>query len=138
MELSEARRGYYEQSGTASSVARKAAYAGIAVVWVFNIPANHALLAIPSQLRLVAFLLVVCLALDLLQYVFASLVWGAFARILERRAHKQSAVTASMDAPFYLNWPSLVCFWGKLLVLVVAYIFLARFIAASLMVASSV
>ena len=136
MELSDARAAYYEQSGTASSVARKAAYAGIAVVWVFNVPANHALHTVQPKLLLIALLLVVCLALDLLQYVLASLVWGAFARILERRSH--AAGVTHMEAPFFLNWPCLVCFWGKLLVLIAAYICLARFIAVSLVVATSV
>lgn len=138
MDVSEARDAYYDCSGNASSIARKAAYAGIAVVWVFSVPAGHAALAINPQLRLVALLLVLCLALDLLQYVFGSLIWGAFARLLEHRAHKQGSASASMDASPYLNWPSLVCFWGKLLALVVAYICLARFIAATLTASSTV
>lgn len=138
MELSEARSAYYGHSGTASAVARKAAYAGIAVVWVFNIPNGHVLLVIPFQLRVVALLLVTCLALDLFQYLFASLIWGAFTRLLERKAHRLGVAAATMDAPPWLNWPSVVCFWGKLLALVAAYVWLAHYIAGGLVAAPPV
>ena len=132
MKLTDARSAYYEHSGAASSIARKAAYAGIAVVWVFNAPSGNSLVAVPSQLRVVALLLVICLALDLLQYICATIIWGRFAHILERRMHRSNSTCDEMDAPTYLNWPSLLCFWGKLMALLVSYVYLATFIATGL------
>lgn len=134
MKLSQARESYYSSSGTASAVARQAAFAGIAVIWIFNTPTKHVTIAIPSQLQLVTLLLVICLALDLLQYVFASIVWGAFSRILERRYPHRLSEDPEMDASPFLNWPCLGCFWGKLLVLVTAYVCLATFIVTKLAV----
>lgn len=138
MKLSKAQESYSYASGTASTIARQIAFAGIGVVWVFNLSATHTEIAIPQQLRVVVFLLVVCLALDLLQYVFASLVWSIFARVLELRHASHTGGDPEMAASPYLNWPSLACFWGKLAVLVVAYIYLATFIASRLYVSPAV
>lgn len=134
MRLSQARESYYSSSSTASAVARQAAFAGIAVIWIFNTPAKKAIIAIPPPLQMVALLLVICLALDLLQYVFASIVWGAFSRILERRQSHRLSEDPEMSASPYLNWPCLACFWGKLLFLVAAYVCLATFIITKISV----
>lgn len=132
MKLSQARESYYFNSGTASSVARQAAFAGIAIIWVFNLPTKQTVIAIPQQLQAVALLLVFCLALDLLQYVTSSIVWAVFSRILERKYPHRLSEDPEMDAPPYLNWPCLVCFWGKLLTLIIAYVRLAAFLLAEL------
>lgn len=132
MKLSKAQDAYRDNSGTASTIARQIAFAGIGVVWVFNLPTSHAQIAIPQELRFVVLLLVVCLALDLLQYVFASFIWGIFARILECRPQSRPVDDPEMDAPPYLNWPALVFFWGKLAALITAYIILAIFIVSRL------
>jgi len=132
VKLSKAQESYSYFSSTASTIARQIAFAGIGVVWVFNLPAPHTAIAIPQPLRVVVLLLVVCLALDLLQYAYGSLVWAVFARILERGHANRSDEDPEMDASPYLNWPSLACFWVKLVVLVIAYICLAAFIASKL------
>jgi len=134
VKLSQARESYYFNSGTASSVARQAAFAGIAVIWVFNLPTKQTAIAIPQQLQVVALLLVVCLVLDLLQYVTSSIVWAVFSRILERKHPHRLSENPEMNAPPYLNWPGLACFWGKLLILIIAYIHLATFLLAKLSV----
>lgn len=136
--LSKAQDSYAYFSGTASTIARQIAFAGIGVVWIFNISSTHATIAIPQQLKFVLLLLVVCLALDLLQYVIASVTWSVFARVLERRYPHRSTNDPEMDASPYLNWPALVCFWAKLAMLVFAYIYLAVFIASRLQVQTAV
>lgn len=138
VKLSKAHEAYSYSSNTASTIARQIAFAGIGVVWVFNLRAPHAAIAIPQPLRVVVLLLVVCLALDLLQYAYGSLVWAVFARILERRHANWPDEDPQMDASPSLNWPSLTCFWGKLVVLVIAYIYLAAFIASKLHASSPV
>jgi hypothetical protein len=132
VKLSQARESYHFNSGTASSVARQAAFAGIAIIWVFNSPTKQLVVAIPQQLQAVALLLVICLALDLLQYVVSSIIWSVFSRILELKYPHRLSEDPEMDAPPYLNWPCLACFWGKLFVLMAAYIRLAMFLLANL------
>jgi hypothetical protein len=74
MKLSEARECYYSHSGNASAAARQIAFAGIAVVWVFNQPQSGQLLALPDALVMVLLLLCATLACDLLQYAFSAAV----------------------------------------------------------------
>jgi hypothetical protein len=132
MKLSQAREAYYAHSGSASSNSRQIAFAGIAVIWLFNSPSELRPIALPEELIFVALLLVISLALDLMQYVFASLIWGAFSRIVEYRIRRQLSEDLSYDpdvpANPLLNWPGLACFWAKLAVLITAYAFLGRFL----------
>ena len=129
MKLSEAREAYYSYSGNASTVARQLAFAGIAVVWLFNTKVAGQPIALPHPLLQVAFLLVVTLAFDLLQYVSASLIWGAFARRHEKQIepHRRND-DPDVDAPAYLNWPAIACFWLKLASLLIAYGWLATYL----------
>ena len=128
MKLSKAQETYYAQSGTASTVARQIAFAGIAVVWLFNTPVEAKRISLPEELIFVVLLLVSALALDLLQYVLASLIWSVFARRIEHRMSHRLRDDPEFPASPYLNWPALACFWAKLSVVVIAYIFLARFL----------
>ena len=128
MKLSEAKAAYYAQSGTASTVARQIALAGIAVVWLFNAPVGPERIALPEELVLVALLLVITLALDLLQYVLASLIWSVFARRLEHQMSHCLEEDPEGPASPFLNWPALGCFWAKMLVVILAYWLLARFL----------
>ncbi|HYH81295.1 MAG TPA: hypothetical protein VEX86_15935 [Longimicrobium sp.] len=115
--LADARESYYTHSGKASDVLRQLAVAGIGVIWVFKADAQG-VMAIPAPLLLPALLLVAGLFLDLLQYVLAALVWGSFARIHERKGvHADDPV----HAPPSLNWPALVCYYGKVLLILSAY-----------------
>lgn len=122
MKLSEARDAYYSHSASASTVARQLGFAGIALVWVFQQPADQ-LVVLPAALRAPTILLILGLGLDLLQYAISALLWGAFARHHERR--KSSAA----QAPPWINWPALFCFWGKLGSVVCAYTLLLTFVA---------
>ncbi|HET8554584.1 MAG TPA: hypothetical protein VFL78_07135 [Rhodanobacteraceae bacterium] len=133
MKLSKAQENYSYASGTASSICRQLAFAGIAIVWVFNLPTSESPVHVPQQLQVVILLLVVCLVLDLLQYVVASLIWSYFARRIELEFPNDHADDPDMAAPAILNWPALVCFWSKIVVLLVAYIFLAVFVGGKLL-----
>lgn len=117
MKLKDYRNDYYVFSGKASDVARQLAFAGIALIWVFKVD-KAGVMALPGGLLVPVGAFVVALSLDLLQYLFATLIWGSFSRYQEMRKKKDDD---ELLAPAILNWPALVCFWLKLLAVVVGY-----------------
>jgi hypothetical protein len=75
---------FYEFSGKASDITRQLAFAAIAVIWLFKTDAPTGNITIPPDLIWPGILIVAALAADLLQYVAGSLIWGLYARYLER------------------------------------------------------
>lgn len=129
MKLSEARDAYYTHSGNASTCARQLAFAGVAVVWIFNDKIPNQPISLPRVLTIVVLALVATLAFDLLQYILASLMWGAFARGHEKNSESHRRHDdPDVDVPAWINWPALFCFWLKLVSLVVAYGLLASYL----------
>jgi len=124
MKLESYRSAYYDLSGKASDVARQLALAGIALIWIFKLD-NAGPLAIPVPLLLPAALFVVTLALDLLQYVFGALIWGAFNRYHESKGKKDDE---DVLAPSYFNWPALFCFWLKLCTVLIGYMTVFKYV----------
>lgn len=124
MNLADVRAAYYERTAKASDIARQLGFAGIAIIWVFKTEVAGSL-TIPNELRLAGVLLVISLALDFLQYVYASSAWGIFHRFKENERDNQEArgiaFTDEFQAPDQINWPTLIFFWMKLGVLSVAY-----------------
>jgi hypothetical protein len=123
VKLKDARDAYYTHSGKASDVSRQLALAGIALVWVFKIGSGP--LALPAELVRPAFAFVLTLLLDVLQYAFAALIWGAFARQRERSSTNPDA---DFDAPAQLNWPALLCFWAKLASITIGYGLMSQYV----------
>jgi hypothetical protein len=123
MKLSEFRSTYYEFSGKASDVSRSLAFAGIAVIWIYRVGGDSSRRPNPEML-LPTVLLVVGLALDLLQYTYSAAAWGVFTRMNEH-ALEDLTQDPDLDAPRWLNWPTLICFWGKLLLIATAYVLIA-------------
>lgn len=132
MRLSVAREGYYAHSASASSSARQIAFGGIAIVWLFNSPSDLQAIRLPSELLLPVAFLATALALDLLQYTSSALLWGQFARRIERRMSHRLSEDPEMDASPYLNWPGLACFWVKIASVCIAYWFLGAFLIRSI------
>jgi hypothetical protein len=124
VKLSDARKAYYDLSGTGSTVARQLAFAGIALVWVFRAPGEDTVV-LPAALWLPTIFLVSGLALDMLHYLCSAAVWGAFHRINEKRFPDEP--DREVEAPHWLNWPALVAFWGKASSIALAYLLLLRF-----------
>lgn len=109
--LSKIRAEYYGFSGTASSVARNAAFAGIALVWVFRTQGPSSI-QLPVELLLPAKSLILALGLDLLHYVISALIWGGYGRYVE--VVNPGVADPEVAMPIFINWPALVLFWGKL------------------------
>lgn len=126
MKLEDCRKAYYDFSGKASDIARQLGFAGIAVIWLFKANGDgDGYYALHSNLFLAGLLIVAALSLDLFQYVFSAAIWGFFSRRIEKRGAK---ATGTVDAPIYLNWPGLFFFWTKLIVMMIAYGVLLRFL----------
>ncbi len=125
MKLEDVRKAYDYFSGKCSDLVRQLAFAGIALVWVFKTElSGH--VVIPIQFRNAALLIAISLALDFLQYVIASLIWGSYNRILEGKKIKP---TGEFKAPRALNWPGIICFWGKIASILWAYALIIPFLA---------
>lgn len=118
MKLSECRETYYTLSGTASAVTRQAAFAGIALIWIFNSETPEEI-SLPTALLWPALFFIICLAFDLLQYVVGSAIWAIFHRIHEKKPeiHEESDI----EVPCEINWPANVFFWGKNMFVLVGY-----------------
>lgn len=117
MNLQNARDNYYFHTGKVSDIARQLAFAAIAVIWIFN-AGNGTSIALPKELLQPLKLIVACLALDLFQYIFSAIIWGFFHRMKERAGISDSMEFKAHPA---INWPALVFFWSKPVVLACAY-----------------
>ena len=98
--------------------------AGIAVIWIFKVEPGRTPI-IPVELFLPGILIISGLVLDLAQYVIGALFWGFYARLMEKKGKRDDD---QFDAPRWINWPALVCFWMKIISMIVAYVFLFRFL----------
>ena len=126
MKLEDYRKTYYEFSGIASTVSRQAAFAGIALIWIFSNKSGPNI-SLPNGLLWPAYFLIIGLAFDLLQYIVAAAIWGIFHRIKE---HKLGVdYVGDITAPTYLNWPTLVFFWGKVVAILIGYFLLFAFVS---------
>jgi hypothetical protein len=130
MLLENYREAYVKHSAKAGDVARQLAFAGIAVVWIFKKDVNG-MPNVPKELLWPLGAYVLSLGFDLLQYMFASLVWGAFSHFQKRaRRHKDDDEIG--DPPWVLNWPAIVLFWCKLGAVIVGYWWLFAFVRRTL------
>jgi hypothetical protein len=118
---------FYEFSAKASDVSRQLAFAAIAVIWLFKTDSPTGQINIPPDLIWPGILIVAALAADLLQYVVGSLIWGSYARYLERE-HSRGVERHS-------NWLPLPI-WGlymiKIALVIGAYILILLFLIRKL------
>ena len=128
MKLSDARQAYYDYSAKLSDISRQLNLAGIAVIWIFKTSTVAGISFSPFLLWPLAFH--VCgLALDLLQYAYASAAWGVFHRQREKAGTKESD---EFGAPPLINVPTIVFFCAKTVATVVAYALAFYYISTQL------
>lgn len=126
MKLSDYKRDYYEFSGKASDAARTAAFAGIALIWVFKVDVESGP-RLPSKLMLPAALFALALAFDLLQYAVATCIWGLFHRWHESKLPDPND-DPDMSHPSFLEWPILCLFILKMICVVLGYVLVTTYI----------
>ena len=122
MKLKDARDLYYFFSGKTSDIVRQLALAGVAIVWLFKVDVAG-IPKVPAALILPLSLIVGGLALDLLHYAVATCLWGVYQRRKEKAGTKDDE---EFLAPRQFNWPALVLFTGKILLVGSAYFLLLR------------
>ena len=124
MNLGKFRESYYDYTAKASDVARKLAFAGIAIVWIFR-TGNGKDSSVPGPLLLPILLFAVTLGLDLLHYVCGSVTWGIFCRIKEK---EPPPANDDWDAPAWLNWGTNLLFYAKIASVVAGYVAMTAFL----------
>jgi len=129
MKLHDARENYYVNTGKASDLVRQLGFAAIAIIWLFKID-EGGVTRIPPSLLVPLLLVVVALAADFLQYALASAIWGLYQRHQEKRILSEET---EFRAPASINWPAIVFFWGKIVCIVVAYCYLFKFLARTIL-----
>jgi hypothetical protein len=127
VKLRDALENYNYNSGKASDIARQLALGAIAIIWLFQISDGPAR-TLPAALFPPLKLIVAALAVDLAQYVLAAVLWSVFHRYKEGRVDAET----SFRAPYPINWPSIVCFYGKISLVAAAYWHLWHFLANAL------
>jgi hypothetical protein len=125
MELSDLKKDKDYFTAKCSDINRQLAFAGIAVIWIFK-SQNSEGLKIPSELILPILLFVISLFLDLLHYLYGSIVWSSFFRYQEKRHGKLSNV--DIKAPKIFSNIMYVIFYLKILVCLIAFIYLSKYI----------
>lgn len=123
MTLRSCRQKYYDVSTKAGDVARQLSFAGIALLWVLkdinpSTQTNSVTSFFSPPLLIPALIFALALTFDLLQYFVGSIIWSVFCRIKERTVGEDDDLTL----PIFLNWPSIIFFYLKLLAVTAAYI----------------
>lgn len=129
MRLKDARSVYEYNSGKASDLARQMALAGIAIIWIFRSGQDTGI-KIPEHLVAPLWCLVLSLTLDLAQYWLAAAVWSGFHRSKEKRGVNEDE---DFLAPGWINWPSLILFYLKLIFLAAAYFLILKFLTLNIL-----
>ena len=116
---------------------RKLAYVGIAIVWIFKIgDADN--FTIPKPLLWAMLFCAFTLIFDVLQYAYSSILYGIIGRAKEKQYNalstkkKKEVFIKELGHHPACNWPSLVIFWLKPALILIAYAFIAYFLIQKL------
>jgi hypothetical protein len=127
MKLRDVLQNYYDYSGKASDIIRQLGLGGIAIIWIFHI-GNPGVLAIPESLFLPLKLIILGLAFDLLQYAVGALVWSVFHW---RKEQADISQEEDFKAPSSINWPAILFFYSKTLLILVAYWYIFKYLSVA-------
>lgn len=111
-------------SSAASASARRLAFAGIAIVWLFRTGEGMGS-KLPDPLLLPVLLFAATLALDLLHYLVATVIWSVFCRLKE---NQEVCSGTPLDAPAWFNWPTNLFFYSKIASVALGYVLMIRFL----------
>lgn len=117
------REEFYVFTGKASDVNRQLALAGVAIIWIFNNPDGSKILLCDALILPLIFL-VVSLAIDLIQYVLGSVIWGIFFEIKEYQVNHQNLLNDNIKAPNILSYSITTLFFLKVITMVLLFDFL--------------
>jgi hypothetical protein len=123
VKLQDYRDDFYTFSGKASDISRQLAFAGIAIIWLFKKDTLPGL-SIPRELLLSGIFILLSLALDLVHYCLASLVWRLYYR------GKEKSGTSEDEELHHSEWlerPLWILFAAKIFFVLLAYIWILRY-----------
>ena len=124
MKLEKIRDSYYQYSASASAISRQAAFAGIAIVWVFK-HQDGSSFAIPADLVFPLLMFMSSLASDLLHYISGAIIWGTLNRVKEKELGHDFKGDILVTSK--VNWVTTVFFATKLFLVVLGYLSLVIF-----------
>lgn len=120
---------FYTFSGKASDLNRQLAFAGIAVIWLFKKDTMVGL-TIPHELLWPSLLIVLSLALDMLHYCVASIIWRRF-----YRSEEQAGLSGEDEVVRPGIWrerPIWILFCFKILTIVIAYVWIGEYLISTI------
>lgn len=124
MKISDYKKDYEEFSGTLSGIVRNLSFMGFGIVWILIGGLDGFKKGvIPQQLLWVLVFLVGFIILDIVHYIYQTIIWYCYFKKLE----KEHGATCDRDnflAPKkYTRWGWFI-FWLKIAVIITAYILL--------------
>lgn len=131
MKLSDCRESYQYFSGETSKIARKLAFVGYAIIWIFKGVNVENKIGFHLDLAYASLSLIFMLIFDLLHYIWGSIAWGIFNRFKE---YKKTKEKDKFKAPKWINWPTNFFFWFKLVFLAIAYYSILKFLGYNIFV----
>lgn len=122
------RQYHYDATAKVSENTRTLALAAIAMVWLFKKDAGG-IYSIPEGLLLPLILVITALTLDFFQYVYRSISWHiAFLTQEKKLFNREISEDDELYAGGCINFVSYTFFYGKIIVLVFAYIKLLQYL----------
>lgn len=108
-----------------SDLVRQLSFAGIAVIWMFRVGTDTGGIAFKPVLIVPLLTFIASLALDLLQYLYASIAWSLYARCKEKHGVKDEEIVSPHEC---INWPTDTFFYLKTTTCIVGYAMLILFL----------
>ncbi|MDP9943864.1 hypothetical protein [Enterobacter ludwigii] len=126
MLLQKIRQSYYDSSGALSSITRQSCLGGIALIWLFKGSISESplknstelILIFPNGLYWSLFFLILSLISDFMQYFCATIIWGIYGHITEKRLNKRNLdkeTHVNKEPSDWINAPALLFFYGKII-----------------------
>ena len=131
-ELKEILKDFYKASSTLSTINRHIAFAGIGIVWILVKEVNEKLV-IDNILLYAMLFFVGALVLDMLQYIYKSILLECVRRYYEKKFErhgfeKENVLEEFVEFKNYWNYPTWFFFITKVLLVGIGYYKLLFFI----------
>lgn len=125
MTIKQLRDDFYTASGTLSDNARKLAFSGIAIIWIFTKLSDSGAIEIPSLLKSALLWLVFMLVTDMLQYSWKTITLKI---VLDQKLKLEGRKDdTEVIIPSWVNNGTWILFILKIVLLVIGYIQILKY-----------
>ena len=128
MKLGDLKKAYEDQSSIASEITRKLAFAGIAIIWIYK-QGNGSSSNVPEELHLPTIFLVLCLFIDLAQYIVGTLIYWRYFRWKEKQRTERNK---EFKGSIMLTLPGWIFWVIKIILIIAAYVSLLYYLSVQL------